>query len=167
MKLQKDLIPIDIDLVKELRFQGKYMEANELVRIHQETLRKSWNDTKRKIYTINKKIQDFKERIRGFDRRKFSRYLYVVFKKSKYNIERINTRGWKKMDFYERKKRASERIQEIILEMKLGEQRPIKSLEYTINYEFGLSAKYVKIILDYWNQQGIITFNNGLITKVA
>lgn len=71
------------------------------------------------------------------------------------------------MDFYERKKRATEKIQQLVLDMKPGDQKQIIAIEYAISFEYGLPARFVKTQLDYWNQKGVITFNNGLITKVS
>lgn len=94
-KKNRELIPIDIDLVREMRFQGRNAEANELIRIHQETLKKSWKETRRQMHNITAKIERFNEIKRGFNSRKFRYYLYKLFEFGK-KYRMIKVKGWEK-----------------------------------------------------------------------
>jgi len=58
--MNKKLIPIDMDLIRELRRTRKYDEANELIKAHQLNIKQSWIDTRKKIHYIVNKVTKHK-----------------------------------------------------------------------------------------------------------
>lgn len=60
-----DVINIDVDLVRELKRQGKFYEASRLIRAHQESLKKNKDQDKKEIDSLYGKISYHKRKVNG------------------------------------------------------------------------------------------------------
>ena len=53
----KELQPITADLIRELRQQGKHCEAEEMLRAHQESLKKGWSRARKQMIYLSNRIR--------------------------------------------------------------------------------------------------------------
>lgn len=47
MEEKNELTPVDVDLIRQLRFQGDHLEADRLVKAHQAALKKNYNQIRK------------------------------------------------------------------------------------------------------------------------
>lgn len=55
---KKEMMNVDYELVRTLRRNGYAIEANELIRAWQNSIKKNWKEGRREIININQKIRN-------------------------------------------------------------------------------------------------------------
>lgn len=62
---ETQIVPVDIDLIKRLRFEGRNIEANDMVRAYQENMKKNWKGVRRQMSTMTNKIRVHKLKVKN------------------------------------------------------------------------------------------------------
>lgn len=60
--MEQEVTKVDCDLIKRLRLEGSFAEANDLLRAYQKNLDKSWAQGKREVKNIKTRISTFKKK---------------------------------------------------------------------------------------------------------
>lgn len=61
--MTKEIEPINYEMIRRLRKEGRSYEANKMLRAYQDNLKESWKEGRKENHNINQKITAFKKRL--------------------------------------------------------------------------------------------------------